>query len=224
MLRHAGSFCREARGVSVAGRAVHLREEQAAFAALGGEVEVLIGGVREDRRRDGLEREIFRRPAKARERVALRRAGDLGHETIRALVELHGLDAGAVEQRLAIEAQLELAGSLDREFEGAAHRRLQVAFPLHCERSGREERRRRLASGNVEREEAIRADVALAGGGEGDLQAREVLGGEGGREGRGEQAEEAAETHGGGTLPLGGIPAVRQAPNKKARREPGLRR
>ena len=224
VLWHARAFRGQARGVGMAGRAVHLREEQAAFTALGGEVEVFVGGVREARRRDGLERKIFRRPAQARERVALRRAGDLGHETIQALVELDGLDAGAVEQRLAVEAELELAGSLDREFEGAAHRRLQVAFPLRGERTDRQERRRRLARGHVEREEAVRADVALARGGEGDLQAREILGGEGGREGRGEQAEEAAETHGGGTLPLGGIPAVRQAPNKKARREPGLRR
>ena len=224
MLRHAGSFRREAGGVGVAGRAVHLCEQEAAFAALGGEVEVLVGGVSEDGRRHRLEREILRSPAETRERIAFGRARDLRHEAVRALVELHRLDAGSIEERLAVEAQLELAGSLDRQLERAAHRRLQVAFPLRGERTGRNERRRRLAGGHVEREEAVRADVGLAGGGEGDLEARKVLGGEGGREGRGEQAEETAETHGGGTLPLGRIPVVRQAPNKKARREPGLRR
>ena len=224
MLRHAGSFRREAGGVGVAGGAIHLREEQAAFAALGGEVEVLAGGMSEDGRRHRLEREILRSPAETCERIAFGRAGDLRHQAVRALVELHRLDARTIEERLTVEAQLELAGSLDGEFEGAAHRRLEFAFPLRGERTGRNERRRRLAGRHVEREEAVRADVGLAGGGERHLQAREILGGEGGREGRGEQAEETAETHGGGTLPLGRIPAVRQAPNKKARREPGLRR
>ena len=119
VLRHAGAFRRYAGGVSVAGRAVQLREEQAAFATLRGDVEFLVGRMREERRRDRFEREIFRRPVQACERIAFRRADDLGHEAVWPLVELHGLDARTVEQRLAVEAELELAGGLDREFEGA---------------------------------------------------------------------------------------------------------
>ena len=117
--RHARALGGHQRGVGVAGGAVELREEQAAFAALRGRVEVLVRGVRQDRGRDGLEREVFRGPAEADESVALVRAGDLGDDVVRALVELDGLDARAVEERLAVEAQLELAGGFGAQLERA---------------------------------------------------------------------------------------------------------
>ena len=59
MFRHAGSLGGQERGVIVAGGAVHLREEKSSVATLCGDVEFLVGRVRQERGRDGLEREIF---------------------------------------------------------------------------------------------------------------------------------------------------------------------
>ena len=171
--------------------------------------------MRQERGRDGLEREIFRSPAEADEGVALVGAGDFGDDAVGPFVQLHGLDARTIEQRLAVEAQLKLTRGFRAEFERAAQGRLEIAFPLRGERTGRQERRRCLTSGDVEGEQALGADVGLPGRGERDLESGQVLRGEGGRDGRGEQAEEAAEKHGGGTLPIGRYSRRQASPQQK---------
>ena len=170
MFRHAGSLGGQQGGVGVAGGAIHLREEQAPVSALRGAVEFLVSRMCQQCGRDGLEREIFRSPAEADEGVAFVGAGDFGDDPVGALVQLHGLDARTVEEWLAIEAQLELTGRFGAELEGAAQRRLEVAFPFRHERTSDEEGRGRLTGGDVEGEQALGADVGLSGRGERHLE------------------------------------------------------
>ena len=66
--------------------------------------------MRQECGRYGLEREIFRSPAKADKGVALVGAGDFGDDAVGTLIELDGLDSGTVEEWLAVEAQLKLTG------------------------------------------------------------------------------------------------------------------
>ena len=169
----------------------------------------------QQRGRDGLEREIFRSPAEPDEGVALIGAGDFGHDAVGPFVELDRLDAGSIEEWLAVEAQLEFAGRFRAELEGAAQGRLKVTFPLRHKRTSGEERCGCLTGGDVEGEQALGADVGLPSRGECHLEPGQVLRGEGGRDGRGEQAKEAAEKHGGGTLPIGRYSRRQASPQQK---------
>ena len=187
-LRHARALGRNLRGVGMAGRAIQLGEEQATLAHAGRGEFGLRGRVREDRRRDRLGQEVLRRPGEPDERVALRGARQFGDEGVLALVERDRAGGGAVEQRLSVEAQLEAAGVLRREGEGAAHRREDAAFPLGDERTRREEGGGCLTRGHVEREETVGTDVGLASGGEGHGETGLRLGGlEAGEEEQGEE-------------------------------------
>ena len=120
MFRHAGAFGRQQRGVGVAGGAIHLCEEQAAFATLHGGIEFLVSRMCQQRGRDGLEREVFRSPAETDEGVSLIGAGDFGDDAVGPFVELNRLDVRAIEEWLAIEAQLKLAGRFRAQLERAA--------------------------------------------------------------------------------------------------------
>ena len=199
-LRQTRALGRESR-VGVAGGAVQLREEQSTLADPRRAEFGFRGRVREDGRRDRLGQEVLRRPRQAHEGVALRGARQLGDERVLALVEGDGPRGRAVEQRLAVEAELEAAGVLRREGEGAADGREDAAFPLGDERTRREEGGGGLAGGHVEREEAVGTDVGLARGGEGHGETGLRLGGaEAGEEEQGEeQGTEAG--HGRRTTP-----------------------